>query len=58
MRWQAKNYQRGDRRRRIRFALIPVKIHNTWIWLEKYYSIQSYSYGWGWQFDYRELYQK
>lgn len=28
----------GDKKQKIRFAVFPVKINNTWIWLEKYIS--------------------
>lgn len=43
MRWPAKPWpQEGDRRRRQRFALLPVRVSGVWVWLERVVRVEVY----------------
>lgn len=46
MRWTAKKklkLQEGDIWREIRFAFIPVRVEDKWVWLEKYVAVYEYT---------------
>lgn len=48
MKWNSKPKPReGDKKQKVKFALFPTKVENTWVWLEKYiqfYEYQKYHY--------------
>lgn len=43
MKWTAKQKPKeGDTKSKVKFAILPVKVEDKWIWLEKY--IANYEY--------------
>ena len=41
MRWNRAPHKLGDRRTRKKFAIVPVTIGDTWVWLEHYMVVQE-----------------
>jgi hypothetical protein len=49
MQWKAKpKVKEGDRRTREHFALFPVRIGDTYVWLETYFEVEEWRLNPGW----------